>query len=263
MILFDKYLVLDLLSSKEESKVYLVNNVLDDKQYVIKALYKNILKDYMQKQYYKEIDILKRINNDKIPKIHEVINVNDWLYIVLDYKKGINLEQYILENEVLENEALKLFSDLTNIINYLHTKFDKPIIHRDIKPSNIIINNNEIYLTDFGSARYYDEVKAKDTVKLGTKGYAAPEQYNDNNQTDIRTDIYGIGITMYYLLTKNDPSEPPYEIYPIRHFNKDYSVELENIIKRCIKLNPDERYQNCNELLKDIETLLRSDINGH
>lgn len=262
LILFDKYLVIDLLSNKEDSKVYLVNNVSDDKQYIIKALYKNITKEYMQKQYYKEIDILNNTNLENIPKIHEVINVNDWIYIVLDYIMGVNLEQYTLENTISEKDALKVFISLATIVKDLHSNYDKPIIHRDIKPSNVIINNQDVYLIDFGSIRYYDKSKTKDTIKLGTKGYAAPEQYNDNNQTDVRTDIYGIGITMYYLLTKSDPSEPPYEIYPIRHFNKNYSVELENIIKKCIKLNPDDRYQNCNELLNDIELLLRSDVNG-
>lgn len=263
MILFDKYLVLDLISNKEDSKVYLVNNNLDNKQYIVKALYKNILKDYMLKQYYKEVDILKKINNEYIPKFYEVIETSEWLYIVLDYIEGINLERYTLENNIVENEALLLFEKLTNIVNYLHTGFDRPIIHRDIKPNNIIINDNKLYLTDFGSVRYYDNNKTKDTVKLGTKGYAAPEQYNDNAQTDVRTDIYGIGITMYYLLTKHDPSEPPYEIYPIRYHNKDYSEGLELLIKKCIKLNPDDRYQNCNELLNDIEMLIKGEDDGN
>lgn len=259
MILFDKYLVLDLLSNKEETKVYLVDNVINNNQYVIKAVYKNILKDYMQKQCFKEIDILGNIKHDKIPKIHEVINVNDWIYIVMDFIKGVSLEQYALENKVNENDTLSLFASLIEIVDYLHTAFDKPIIHRDIKPNNIIWYDNQLYLIDFGSIRYYDKSKTNDTIKLGTKGYAAPEQYDDNAQTDVRTDIYGIGITMYYLLTKQDPSSPPYEIYPIRHWNKEYSVNLENIIKKCIKLNPDERYQTCRELLEDIELLMRGD----
>ena len=170
---------------------------------------------------------------------------------------------YALDKNISENEALLLMKDITTVVNFLHTCKEKPIIHRDIKPSNVMVDlNNKVYLIDFGSVRYYDETKTKDTIKLGTKGYASPEQYNDNNQTDIRTDIYGIGITMYYLLTKNDPSEPPYEIYPIRYHNKNYSENLEGIIKKCIKLNPDERYQNCEELLFDINELLRSVENG-
>lgn len=262
LLLFEKYLVLDLLSSKEESKIYLVDNVLNNNQYVIKALYKNILKDYMQKQYYKEIDLLGKIRHSRVPKIHEVINVNDWIYIVMDYVKGIPLDCYAVAEDISEENALILFKSLIDIVDYLHTSFDKPLIHRDIKPNNVIYYDNELYLIDFGNVRYYDQTKKNDTVKLGTKGFAAPEQYDDNSQTDVRTDIYGMGITMYYLLTKHDPSHPPYEIYPIRYWNREYSEQLENVIRKCIKLNPDERYQTCQELLADINILIRGDKNG-
>lgn len=262
MLLFDKYLVLDLLSSKEETKVYLVDNVLNNNQYIIKALYKNVLKDYMQKQYYREIDLLGKLKHDRVPKIHEVINVNDWIYIVIDYIKGVSLERYALEKNIDEEEALVLFKSLIEIVDYLHTSFDRPLIHRDIKPSNVIYYNDELYLIDLGNVRYYDKNKKNDTIKLGTKGFAAPEQYDDTSQTDERTDIYGMGITMYYLLTHHNPAEPPYEIYPIRYFNKKYSEDLEKIIKKCIKLNPKERYQSCKELLDDINLLIRGDKNG-
>ncbi|MEI3530279.1 MAG: serine/threonine-protein kinase [Bacilli bacterium] len=259
MLLFDKYLVLDLLSNKEETKIYLVDNVLNNNQYIIKALYKNVLKDYMQKQYYKEIDLLGKVRHSRIPKIHEVINVNDWIYIVIDYIKGVSLERYALEENVNEEEALTLFKSLIDIVDYLHTSLDRPVIHRDIKPSNVLCYNHDLYLIDFGNVRYYDQSKNKDTIKLGTKGFAAPEQYDDASQTDERTDIYGMGITMYYLLTKHNPAEPPYEIYPIRYFNKEYSEDLEKIITKCIKLNPNERYQNCSDLLNDIKLLVRSE----
>lgn len=256
LILFKKYEVLNLLFNSEESKIYLVNNKFDNKKYVIKALYKNILKDYLLKKYYKEIEILNLMNHDRIPKIHEFINQDDWIYIVMEYIDGSNLEEYLIDNNLSEMEGIYIFKELVEIVSYFHKSFAKTIIHRDIKPSNVILYDSKVYLIDFGSARYYDPLKNKDTVRLGTRGYAAPEQYDNTAQTDVRTDIYGIGITMYYLFTKQDPSLPPYEIYPIRKFNNSYSVELENIIRKCINLDPNKRYQSCDELINEINLLL-------
>ena len=79
--------------------------------------------------------------------------------------------------------------------------------------------NGNIKLIDFGIAREYKEQNLADTVSLGTKGYAAPEQFGGKGQTDARTDVYCLGVTLYHLLTGQNPCEPPYEIYPIRYWN--------------------------------------------
>ena len=109
--------------------------------------------------------------------------------------------------------------------------------------------DGNIKVIDFGIAREYKDQSMADTVSLGTKGYAAPEQFGGRGQTDARTDIYCLGVTLYHLVTGQNPCEPPYEIYPIRHWNPQLSAGLEAIIQKCTQMNPADRYQSCAELL--------------
>ena len=109
--------------------------------------------------------------------------------------------------------------------------------------------DGNIALIDFGTAREFKEKNLADTTCLGTVGYAAPEQYGGMGQTDARTDIYGLGATLYHLVTGCNPSEPPYEIKPIREINPSLSSGLERIIQKCVQRNPDERYQSAAELM--------------
>lgn len=142
---------------------------------------------------------------------------------------------------------------LCEVLGYLHTR-KNPIIYRDLKPDNIMLRpDGSITLIDFGIAREYKEYAAHDTRALGTQGYAAPEQFGGQGQTDARTDIYGLGTTLYHLVTGYNPSEPPYEIFPIRHWNPSLSQGLERIIWKCIQRNPKDRYQSCAEILYALE----------
>ena len=134
-------------------------------------------------------------------------------------------------------------------MEYLHMQ-DPPIIYRDMKPANVMLQpNGHIKLIDFGIAREYKEQNVEDTVSLGTKGYAAPEQFGGKGQTDPRTDIYCLGVTLYHLVTGQNPCEPPYELYPIRHWKPELSAGLESIILKCTQMNPQDRYSSCAELL--------------
>ncbi len=148
---------------------------------------------------------------------------------------------------------------LCSVLHYLHTR-DPAIIYRDMKPGNVMVTpNGNIKLIDFGIAREYKEQQIQDTVSLGTKGYAAPEQFGGKGQTDGRTDIYCLGVTLYHLLTGKNPCEPPYQLYPIRHWNPLLSAGLEKIIIKCTQLDPKDRYQNCGELMYALENYEKVD----
>ena len=122
-------------------------------------------------------------------------------------------------------------------------------------PNVILTPDRHLKVIDFGIVRQYDLLKDRDTCFLGTKGYAAPEQFG-GPQTDARTDIFGLGMTMFRLVTGVDPTEPPYEIKPVRQVNPNLPKGLEYIISKCIQLNPDERYQSCDELKADLNNYL-------
>lgn len=91
---------------------------------------------------------------------------------------------------------------------------------------------------------------------MGTFGYAAPEQYVGYSQIDERTDIFGLGMTMYYLATGVDTKSPEYESKSICQINPSLSKGLEYIISKCTKPNPDERYQDCDELMEDMNNYM-------
>ena len=110
-------------------------------------------------------------------------------------------------------------------------------------------------LIDFGTMKNYVESCTEDTVNLGTKGYAAPEQFGGRGQTDARTDIYGLGMTMYHLITGVNPSLPPFEFKSPRYYRKDISVGLERIIMKCIEIERENRYQSAMDLLNDLDKL--------
>ena len=135
-------------------------------------------------------------------------------------------------------------------LSYLHSQ--KPvIIYRDMKPANVMLKpEGNIKIIDFGIAREYKEQKLADTTVLGTKGYAPPEQYG--GQTDPRSDIYALGMTMHHLLTGVDPrGGDPYA--PVRQWNPDLSEGIEIIIDKCVQPAAENRYQSCSDLLYDLE----------
>lgn len=154
-----------------------------------------------------------------------------------------------------EEKVIKIGRQLCEVLQYLH-QMSPPIIYRDMKPANVMVRSNgDVMLIDFGTARYFKEGKLADTISLGTLGYAAPEQFGGMGQTDARTDIYGLGVTLYHLITDMNPSEPPYEIKPIREINPALSKALEYIIVKATQRDPNERYQSVGEMLYDLNNL--------
>ena len=111
-----------------------------------------------------------------------------------------------------------------------------------------------IKLIDFGIAREYKKEVSTDTVIMGTRGYAAPEQYG-RHQTDERSDIYSLGVTLYHLLTGKGPNDPPFEILPVRTIDNNFSEGIEHILNKCTRQDPNNRYQNVEELLYDFNNI--------
>ncbi len=197
-----------------------------------------------------EANMMKKLDYPSLPRIVDIIEKENVIYVVMDYIEGETLSSVLSKEGAQPQEVvIEWAKELCRVLDYLHTQ-NPPIIYRDMKPANIMLQpNGNIKLIDFGIAREYKEQNLADTVSLGTKGYAAPEQFGGKGQTDARTDVYCLGVTLYHLLTGQNPCEPPYEIYPIRYWNPQLSSGLEAIIQKCTQLNPEDRYQSCAELL--------------
>ena len=128
-----------------------------------------------------------------------------------------------------------------------------------MKPANIMLQpDGMLKLIDFGIARTYKQESGGDTACIGTKGYAAPEQFG-TAQTDARTDIYSLGVTMYHLLRGKGASAPPYGFVPARQLVPSLSCGMEHILFRCVQPEPEARYQSVAELVDDLNHRYRYD----
>ena len=251
-----KYKVLSVIGQGGMSTVYLAMNERANKPWAIKEVRKDAVADFrvVRQSLITETDLLKELSHPYLPSIVDVIDEEGRFLIVMDYIEGNTLEKALnLMGAQPQEYVIEWGIQLCDVLEYLHTR--KPaIIYRDIKPGNIMLRpDGTITLIDFGTAREFKEQKNSDTSYLGTRGYAAPEQFGGMGQTDARTDIYCLGATLYHLVTGHNPSEPPYEFYPIRYWNQQLSPGLEYIINKCVQSNPDDRYSSCAEVMYDLQ----------
>lgn len=255
-IIDGKYKILNKIGQGGMSVVYLAMNERANKQWAIKEVRKDGVKDYdvVKQGLIAETDILKRLNHPHLPSIIDVIDREDTFLIVMDYIEGKALDYWLKkEGAQPQEKVVEWAKQICDVLGYLHSR-KPPIIYRDLKPANVMLKpDGKIMIIDFGTAREFKETSIEDTSCLGTQGYAAPEQYGGHGQTDARTDIYTLGATMYHLLTGHNPSLPPYEMYPIRRWNPALSSGLEEIVLKCTQRNPNDRYQNCAELMYALE----------
>ena len=238
------------------STVYLAMNERANKQWAIKEVRKDAVTNYtvVSQSLITETDLLKELSHPYLPSIVDVIEEDGRFLIVMDYIEGNTLEKALrLLGPQPQEYVIEWGIQLCDVLGYLHSR-KPPIIYRDLKPGNIMLRpNGTITLIDFGTAREYKEANAGDTSYLGTRGYAAPEQFGGMGQTDARTDVYCLGTTLYHLVTGKNPGEPPFELYPIRYWNPQLSPGLEYIIAKCVQNNPDDRYSSCAEVMYDLQ----------
>lgn len=192
-----------------------------------------------------EANILKRLSNPMLPRIVDIFEDADSIIIVEDFVEGITLDELLKrQGRVEEKQAVRWFRELAGLLGYLHAMKPRPIIYRDMKPSNVMLQpDGSLKLIDFGIAREYKEDKGGDTTYIGTKGYAAPEQFG-TAQSDARTDIYSLGVTMYHLITGKSPYQPPYSFVPARQLVSGLSAGIEYILNKCVQPAPEDRYSD-------------------
>lgn len=211
-----------------------------------------------QKEWFlKSAEMQAQLIHASIPKVIDAIETSQYLLLFKENVQGNNLLTIVNNmGPVPEKTVIKWGLQICDVLQYLHT-MTPPRIHRDIKPANIVFQPDEtIKLIDFSIMKLYDPNLKEDEQNIGTKGYAAPEQFGGRGQTDARTDIYALGMTMHHLLTGIAPYEPPYEVISVCEVNPSVSKEMERIIDKCIQVEPSQRYQSCEELFYDLNNLL-------
>lgn len=256
----NKYKILSEVGHGGMSVVYLAINERANKTWAVKEVRKDGVCDFeaVKQGLVVETDMLKKLNHPYLPSIIDVIDTEDSFLIVMDYIEGKSL-QSVLKNGGAQPQDLviKWAIQLCDVLGYLHSR-EPAIIYRDMKPANVMLKpNGDITLIDFGTAREFkNRTMVEDTTCLGTRGYAAPEQFGGRGQTDPRTDIYCLGATMYHLITGHSPAEPPYEIKPLSYWEPSFfGSGIEQIIIKCCQQDPERRYQSCAELMYDLENV--------
>lgn len=246
----EKYLIERVLGKGGMGTVYLARNVRTGMYWAIKEIDREPGVDVVMPA---EPNLLNRLDHPALPRLYDIVEQDGKLYIITDFIDGISLDKKLeAEGKIAEETILDWAIQLCMVLDYLHSIKPNPIIYRDIKPSNIMLTESgKLKLIDFGTAREYKPMSDADTVYIGTRGYAAPEQFG-TGQTSAASDIYSLGVTLHHLVTGKSPVEPPYRLEPIRYYDDSLSPELEAIISKCTCESASGRYQSAAELLADL-----------
>ena len=216
------YSLVSVLSDKNECKVLKFKNKEHNK-YVVVRSFPKVISAY---------EGLYSINCTNLPLIYDIINLDDGQVVLEEFIEGVTIAEVMESGKYRYMGARKVLYSVCNALTVLH---ERGIVHRDIKPENVMIaKNGRVVLIDLNAARQISNA-SKDTVIMGTVGYASPEQLGVT-QSDARTDIYALGVLLNVMITGKHPSE------------KIAKGKAGRIVRKCTSVNPDERYQSAEKL---------------
>lgn len=250
-VLFGKYKVVALLGSGGYSSVWLVKHMKLGYLRAVKIISKdNVLHDRLIKEAY----ILRDIHHECIPGVYDIEEDDANSYIIEDYCKGVSLkEDRRLWSDLDIARIINYIMQICDLIDYLHDN-GRRILYLDMKPENLIVYNSKLMLIDFGAAMPADDVENME-FSMGTRGFAAPEQYTER-KPDIRSDIYGIGKILHFLIYGTVSAAKKAEIPS----NTGGWEALINIMNKCLQKEPDKRYENVKDVLRDLEICRRDNL---
>ncbi len=214
------------------------------------AIKKMSQSDLSQKQteenleaFKREANLLASLEHTNLPRIHDCFCEEEHWYIVMDFIEGETLENHLMKEKqgyLSVTEVLDIATKLCTVLDYLHNQ-QPPIIFRDLKPANIMLRpDGQLFLIDFGIARYFKQGQSKDTTPLGTLGYAPPEQFGQE-QTSTKSDIYSLGALLHHLLSGHDPSQTPLQFEPLQLGSQQNLQQLGTLIMQMVDRNKENR----------------------
>lgn len=254
-----KYRVLRILGRGGEGSVYLARDEQLQRLVAIKCV----------REPGAEAEYLQRLRHPMLPVIYDLLQGSQgrW-YLVMEYLKGVTLQNHIEKNGFVQERQARIWAgQLVDVLTYLHTR-KPPVIYSDLKPANIIVcPDGQLRLVDFGAALTKSFGAGRKNRIAVTPGYGAPEQQGCIRQggqddsgyggtgvcADERSDIYALGKTLYYMVTGADPGRPPYAALPVYEYQPLFGDDLEKIIRKCVRLEPEKRYQTVEEVRRELD----------
>lgn len=228
-------------------------------------------------QFQLEARLLIDTKHPNIPRGYYLLDDKGRMYLIMEYVQGKDLEEILNDSlktrrqPLEEKQVLQWAIAVCDALTEMHS-LKTPIIHRDIKPANIKITpDGRPVLIDFGLAKLHKPSKNTQAAAQGVSpGFAPPEQYMAKGRTDARTDVYGLGATLYACLTGRDAPEAPArllaqtgatgqgsDLKPVRFYNPQVSEVTERVVTKALALSPQHRQQSAADLQHDLQAALK------
>lgn len=263
-ILKERYRISRIIGQGGMGSVYLADDArLEGRLCALKEIFHDPqisedIRRQTREQFMREATTLARMDHPNLPKVSDFFSIDERDYLVMDFVPGRDLSVLMTEARLKdqfldEREVLTWASQLADALTYLHGQ-KPPIVHRDIKPSNLKLTpSGVVKLVDFGLVKILasEEVTITVVQGRGTAHYTPLEQYGgDAGHTDVRSDIFSFGATLYHMLTNRPPEEArdrflqPGLLVPPRDINPSLSPRTERAILWAMNLHPEERPQD-------------------
>lgn len=244
-ILLKRFQIKAFLGSGGMSSVYLAEELCGPRKYF--AVKESMLAPKFAHQLLAEAKMLKDLDHPHLPRVAELCLSGDrnFFYIIQDYIEGVTLARLFQHHQrkLSSLVILNFLIQICEILEYLHLQ---RIVYKDLKPGNLMIDlKGQVKMIDFGIAQKYGETKDSAALRIGTVGFAAPEQYT-GKKTDARTDLYALGMLMFYLFSGGKHFQRNQE--NLRKIRPKLPGKLHLCIEKLTRIEPDERVQSAEEV---------------
>ena len=259
-LLLERYRIIEVLGHGGMGSIF---RAVDENLGLEVAVKENLftIDDYAR-QFRREATILANLRHANLPRVSDHFSLDDQgQYLIMDYIEGEDLQERLERMGPFEEEEVVFIgASICDALAYMHSR-DPAVLHRDIKPANVRITpNGGVYLVDFGLAKVMHGDQTTTTgARAMTMGFSPPEQYGAA-RTDVRTDIYSLGATLYTALTGLTPEDSlaqtmdQVELTPVRERNPKISKRVSEAVEKALQVHPNDRFQLAvefkNELLK-------------
>jgi len=251
-LLQNRYLILRQIGGGGMGVVYLAEDTrLSGRQCAIKEISPAQLapqdRNWAIQAFKQEAQMLARLSHPGLTAVTDFFPEEGNWYLVMEYVVGETLEARLRRapgGRLPLAEVLNIVRQLCNVLEYLHSQ-TPPVVFRDLKPGNVMLTpQGEVKLIDFGIARFFKPGQTRDTMLLGTPGYAAPEQYGGLGQCDARTDVYGLGVLLHQMVTGHDPTQAvtPFPLPPVGSLMRGLPEHVERAISQATQVQPEYRF---------------------